>query len=190
MKAVLISIRPEWCEKILNGDKTIEVRKTRPKIEPPFTCYIYCSKRGDLLYIRQQHDFGNGMIIGQFTCDRIEEYLSVGYDRQSRRYLQKVGGGFVHEIDFAASCLSEKEFCEYGDGKTLYGWHITALKIYGFPPPYINDLRRKCEANDCEGCEHWKYKRVNSEEYDYDCEFYGQEIPVTRPPQSWCYVEE
>ena len=28
-KAVLISIRPKWCEKIINGDKTIEVRKTR-----------------------------------------------------------------------------------------------------------------------------------------------------------------
>lgn len=26
-KAVLISIRPRWCEKIINGDKTIEVRK-------------------------------------------------------------------------------------------------------------------------------------------------------------------
>lgn len=32
-KAVLISIRPEWCEKIMAGQKTIEVRKTRPKME-------------------------------------------------------------------------------------------------------------------------------------------------------------
>lgn len=32
-KAVMISIRPKWCEKIVNGEKTIEVRKTRPKLE-------------------------------------------------------------------------------------------------------------------------------------------------------------
>ena len=43
-KAVLISIRPEWCEKIMTGQKTIEVRKTRPKMDPPFKCYIYCTK--------------------------------------------------------------------------------------------------------------------------------------------------
>ena len=41
MKAVLISIQPKWCELIASGKKTIEVRKTRPKIETPFRCYIY-----------------------------------------------------------------------------------------------------------------------------------------------------
>lgn len=45
-KAVLISIRPEWCEKIINGKKTVEVRKTRPKMDTPFKCYIYCTKDG------------------------------------------------------------------------------------------------------------------------------------------------
>ena len=44
MKAVMISIRPEWCEKIANGRKTLEVRKTKPKLETPFKCYIYCTK--------------------------------------------------------------------------------------------------------------------------------------------------
>ena len=34
MKAVLISIRPEWCDLISRGKKTLEVRKTRPKIVP------------------------------------------------------------------------------------------------------------------------------------------------------------
>lgn len=43
-RAVLISIRPEWCEKIADGEKTIEVRKTRPKLETPFRCYIYRTK--------------------------------------------------------------------------------------------------------------------------------------------------
>lgn len=43
-KSVLISIRPKWCEKIVNGEKTIEVRKTRPKLQTPFKCYIYHSQ--------------------------------------------------------------------------------------------------------------------------------------------------
>lgn len=53
MKAVLISIRPKWCELIASGKKTIEVRKTRPKIETPVKCYIYCTvgkgNTGDIL---------------------------------------------------------------------------------------------------------------------------------------------
>lgn len=44
MKAIMISIQPKWCELIANGKKTGEVRKTRPKLDPPFKCYIYCTK--------------------------------------------------------------------------------------------------------------------------------------------------
>ena len=43
-KAVLISIRPKWCELIASGVKTVEVRKNHPKLETPFKCYIYCTK--------------------------------------------------------------------------------------------------------------------------------------------------
>ena len=46
-KAVLISIRTEWCEKIVNGRKPIEVRKTRPKMDTPFKCYITCGAKMD-----------------------------------------------------------------------------------------------------------------------------------------------
>lgn len=45
-KAVLISIRPKWCELIANGTKTVEVRKSRPKLETPIKCYIYCTQSG------------------------------------------------------------------------------------------------------------------------------------------------
>lgn len=43
-KTVMLSIRPKWCEKIASGEKTIEVRKTRPKLDMPFRCYIYCTQ--------------------------------------------------------------------------------------------------------------------------------------------------
>lgn len=44
MKSILISIKPEYVEKILNGEKTIEIRKTKPNIELPCKVYIYCTK--------------------------------------------------------------------------------------------------------------------------------------------------
>ena len=44
MKSVLISIQPKWCELIASGKKTVEVRKTKPKLETPFKCYIYCTQ--------------------------------------------------------------------------------------------------------------------------------------------------
>ena len=49
MMAVLISIRPKWAQKIMTGQKTVEVRKTRPKMDTPFKCYIYCTQSADML---------------------------------------------------------------------------------------------------------------------------------------------
>lgn len=77
-KAVLISIRPEWVEKIANGEKTVEVRKTQPKLETPFKCYIYETKA------RTEADrtsekgadagkvYGRGMVVAEFICDEIK----------------------------------------------------------------------------------------------------------------------
>ena len=90
-KAVMISIRPKWCEKICNGEKTIEVRKTRPKLQPPFKCYVYCTRDKHLAFMQNQAGtnliacmdvdaaipvggaIGNGKVIGEFICDRIYE---------------------------------------------------------------------------------------------------------------------
>lgn len=88
-KVVMLSIRPKWCEKIISGEKTVEVRKTRPKLETPFKCYIYCTSGRPDLNIpispeRLMQDYldtgsmkslncplGNGKVIGEFVCDRI-----------------------------------------------------------------------------------------------------------------------
>ena len=43
-KAILISIHPQYVQKILEGSKTIEIRKTKPKCELPCKVYIYCTK--------------------------------------------------------------------------------------------------------------------------------------------------
>ena len=68
-KAVLISINPRRVEKILSGEKTLELRKTCPKLETPFKCYIYCTHKGG--YLTNQTGFLNGYVVGGFVCDRI-----------------------------------------------------------------------------------------------------------------------
>lgn len=74
MKSVMISIRPRWCGLILAGEKTIEIRKTKPNIEVPFKCYIYMTKK---FYRKGDGYFQGrccGKVIGEFICDYTDEY--------------------------------------------------------------------------------------------------------------------
>ena len=43
MKAIMISVKPQWVSKILNKEKLVEIRKTKPKCELPCKVYIYCT---------------------------------------------------------------------------------------------------------------------------------------------------
>lgn len=133
MKSVMLSIRPEWCEKIAKGEKTIEVRKTIPKIETPFKCYIYMTATKErcrfweyiTAYQNSKGDIvdGSQKVIGEFICDRIYEWT----------YNYNVGEYNIGGDSLCRTCLSYSEFENYGKGKTLYGWHISDLKIYDKP---------------------------------------------------------
>ena len=177
MKSVLISIRPEWCDLIAAGKKTIEVRKTKPKLETPFKVYIYCTagvgKNTFCLPVSYKRimehyaetgsmdslnaPIGNGKVIGQFICDEIKD---------------------MRDIEPAPTCLSIEEWLKYTDGHKgpVYGWHISDLKIYDEPKAlsaygttHKCNLSRKCT------------------EQGFLCAGYCK---LTRPPQSWCYVEK
>ena len=163
MIAVLISIRPKWCEKIISGEKTIEVRKTRPKLIPQFKCYIYCTlpkyPHEDFIatdYPRPQF-YGGGKVVGEFTCDRIFP-INVFDNGSIQNWL------FEH---MERSCLTYEELADYiGNGKTGHGWHISDLLIYDRPR----------ELSEFTGLRTFKG---------------GFELrKIDRPPQSWCYVEE
>ena len=83
MKEVLISIQPKWCELIASGIKTVEVRKTKPKIETPFKCYIYCTKQ---FYRKGDGYFQGkycGKVIGEFVCDCIANYEAELWDDET-----------------------------------------------------------------------------------------------------------
>ena len=201
-KAVLISIRPKWCELIANGAKTVEVRKSRPKLHTPFKCYIYCTSGRPDLNIpispeRLMQDYldtgsmkslncplGNGKVIGEFTCDHIDEYdddtiFSFRHEDYAR----------WNDFGLDRACMHPEDFQNYADGKWLYGWHISDLKIYDVPKD-LNEFwlppELYCEKERCGGCPYDQVADVNGE-YSFDCEW---KRPLTRPPQSWCYVEE
>lgn len=171
-KAVMLSIRPKWCEKIVNGEKTIEVRKTRPKLDMPFRGYIYCTLQGCNEFFRV--DLGRdvakwnrgkwadrkGKVIGEFTCDRIYELAPLNHAPD--------------DVEKQA-CLTREEIVNYLKG-TGYGWHISGLKIYDTPKelskfsrPFENCIDKVCDEFGCASCKNGGH--------------------IKRAPQSWCYVE-
>ena len=87
--AVLLSIRPEWCQKIFRGEKTMEIRKNFPKDfqGQPFKCFIYCTK-GQNAGFRMEPDGSllrlDGTVIGEFTCDRVYEIAPLNHAPDDR----------------------------------------------------------------------------------------------------------
>ena len=184
-KAVLISIRPKWVDKILNGEKTLEVRKTRPNMEMPFKVYIYCTA-GNLSYKVNGgmvcNVSGGKIVVGEFTCDNIATY-NYDYCPHPEIGMDYDCGDSWWEIDdedLKSACLAEKEFRYYAFGREeMYGWHISDLKIYDTPKP-LSAFKGLCKIEvGCGECPYYNYTKM-------DCD--GRTIK--RPPQSWCYVEE
>lgn len=166
MKSVLISIRPKWCGLIASGKKTIEVRKTYPKLPTPFRCYIYCTQDKRLSFWRSKtyayaddrsHNMfdirGNGKVIGEFVCDLI---------------------GLHHSTDIPSSCVPVAELEKYANGKRLARWHISDVKIYDKPrelSEFVNGSSRLEFSKTKDG---------------FPLKYSG----IQKPPQSWCYVED
>lgn len=193
MKSILISIKPKWCELIANGKKTIEVRKTRPKCDTPFKCYIYCTKPKMITkYVFKPKDYpedirpekpvfckqpdasspfcsavnGNGKVIGEFVCDAI-------YD--------------CRDVNMDDTCITVAEWLKYTKGHKgeVYGWHISNIVIYDKPKDLDDFMafgKTHCDQKNCKKCLYMGIEGI------CDVKDIGQ--PMTRPPQSWCYCEE
>ena len=186
MKSVLVSIKPKYCEKIFHEigwcmpsakgkkiyEKRIEVRKSKPN-EVPFKAYIYCtggkllfkSTDGNL-YISKyfnyngQEDAFNCKVIGEFVCDKVDEYIA--YKTQKGSKLCK-NPFFYACLPIQEMCLTIEQVETYGKGKTVYCWHISELKLYDKPKELGNFFTHMG-------------KRPS--------------YMIERPPQSWQYVEE
>ena len=188
-KAVLFSIKPKYCELITSCKKTIEVRKTKPKLDTPFKCYIYCTKdKGISFWTGKRYAYaddrshnlfdvcGNGKVIGEFVCDEIIEILPDN---------EIYGIYDISDDEVIASCLVNGDLWNYGRGKTLYGFHISDLVIYDKPKD-LDEFMAFGKSNcDCKNCDNCWYMDI-----DGVCDIKDRYQPLFRPPQSWCYVEE
>lgn len=224
MKAVMISIHPKWVEKIVSGEKTIEFRKTAPKLETRFKCYIYCTKQGktffhngigekqclfrnpdngkikfdyafELMCCKNKYckdNFLSGKVIGYFVCDKIKPAYECTKE------------------DFIATCLSVEEYIEYAvksRSYQIYAWHISDLKIFD-KPKEISEFKKLDKDIFCGNCKHIVVppNREPLSDCDRYCDKYNEDLVyydwflrfdkcakkecfLTRPPQSWCYVE-
>lgn len=222
MKAVLISIQPKWCELIASGKKTIEVRKTRPKIDTPFKCYIYMTMKKPYCFEFVGNgimEAKNGKVIGEFVCDGIDEFSAEFVDDDCYESICEVwideDGERQHYIITTneyenpsncylcrQSCLSFEEIKRYIGVNfhdiPFFGWHISDLKIYDKPKD-LREFNKPC-IDKYQYCQMCRYGSVvippDEEEYAlYHGGFYDNfdtvcHNNVTRPPQSWCYVEE
>lgn len=197
MKAVLLSIQPEWCKKILDGEKTVEVRKTRPTLETPFKAYIYCT--GHDGWVMKSPKAGvqkmDSRVIGEFTCDKIDKLVHVG-TMMDINILTSDGWYKPADALLQAACLTEETVKKYLQGCNGYGWHISDLKIYDKPLPLSNFIPN-CRHLEVEaGCRAYREHGWNCPDQRYDLNPDGSvnmaicQRSVKRPPQSWCYVEE
>lgn len=200
----MLSIQPRWCELIAAGEKTMEVRKTRPKLETPFKCYIYCTK-GDLdalmvlrEAIRGQYfglsavccrlygdvndaTDGRGKVIGEFVCDGLVWLARVGFTERGGEPEYRIAnnGDWKTPIGrlLEEACLTEEEIDAYLGGNPGFGWHISDLKIYD-KPRKLDEFERPHECDEC------------TAQWASECNACHKELKIKRPPQSWCYVEE
>ena len=196
MISVLISIKPKWCELIASGKKTIEVRKTKPKIDTPFKVYIYCTKQfyrqGDG-YFQGKHC---GKVIGEFVCrailnyecefvddDCYEEIASVALDEDDGSEYGFIEWSNDGDISYENTFFHKTSHVGYEELKTymgvgfgkFYAWHISDLVIYDKPK---------------ELCEFYRHDTTYDNSFGWAFEDRAKKSPITRPPQSWCYVEK
>lgn len=210
MRSILISIKPEWVEKIFTGKKILEIRKSIPKCNLPCKVYIYCTQSNKyafyhikderfMLYkgTRKQVNGNlscgtklNGKVVAEFTLHDIETI-----DRDYNDWLPKR----MYDImpsQLEASCLTEEQLNNYGKGKTLHAWYIDDLKIYK-QPKELNEFKKDLDCDDypCNKNTDCKYNYYDTSEGCWACgiDFDGANCiykQINKAPQSWCYVEE
>lgn len=197
MKSVMISIKPYWVFLIIaktmgwaiDKQKTVEVRKTCPQDDEwNKVGKIYCTKdKKSFNHIPKKYQpFMKrflGKVIGEFVCDRIDTIRKRGIDDNfdyCYLSLDKWGNDDIEPEITAVknSCVLKDDLNDYGkNSRMLYGWHISNLKLYD-KPKGLGEFEKPCNRNCFTPCPHYRGK-------EYECE----KPIITRPPQSWCYVE-
>jgi predicted transcriptional regulator len=184
----MISIQPKHLLNILNGYKTLELRKNVPKDFKGWV-YIYCTKGKDILEysflgyrtLRESSFYNNGIgmslngkVVARFWFD---EYIAYKYHEDDNSYFAKRPQDFGYNAEEVLErlCLSRDEFKAYGKGKDLYAWHIKKLEIFDTPLS-LSDFY--VHSKDFYTADKYGYENENLINY----------VRITKAPQSWRYV--
>ena len=219
MNSILMSMKPKRIVKIASGEMSVVVSKSVPKCGTPFKVYIYMTKENKVGRFDNNYEArmnaakclvgGLGKVVGEFVCDKVDDFecsvapLNINkkratiYDAFIDNGLYKVNGlkGYFEGVIFERNnqhtadtilknedlknmCLSAQDLFDYISiiGKNFYGLHISDLKIYD-KPKELSEFMIPCREENCK-------------KMCYKCWGHPQFIKITRPPQSWCYVEE
>lgn len=178
MRSILISTQPQNCKQIIDLDKIIDVRKTKPNLKTPFKVYIYCTKselltkshyNGEIYVVwnkRHQNSLehsGNitlsGKVIGEFICNRIDEINVI--DNTTIACIQ-----VNNKLDVSIAHKTCMELQKYLNNKTGYGLHISNLVIYDKPKDLSN------------------FTQLRKTKFGYE------PVKIKQPPRSWYYVDD
>ncbi len=186
-KSILLSVQPEYACKILNGEKTLEIRKSVPK---GFVGWVnlYVTKGKTKLRDGSLHtnngvytDF-NGKVVARFWFDEYDKYpheeeIPDGYENYDGEWVDQSTYCYsVDDDDLGKMCLSWEELEKYGKGKTLYAWHIKKLEVFDKPKELKDFIK--------------DFDDMDTDAYGREVGWYKQPIPLTKAPQSWEYIWE
>ena len=128
MREVMIAIKPVWCELIIAGKKTLEIRKSHPTDDAPFKAYIYATKPKPpwIRFVEGGAIQLSGRVIGEFICDKVH-IIGVPYPA----YQSELPKWILEESQLKYSALHR--YAIASNDCNLHGWHISDLKVYDEP---------------------------------------------------------
>ncbi len=193
MKSILISIKPKWVAKILNGEKTLELRKSFPKDYRGWV-YIYCTKADDLCkickisrdrYIRgkdyDNRDFphlhsgynGRGKVVARFYCDNVTQYINGGQWHEDNTFGHY--DDYIKDKVCELACVSEDLLFAYASDLAFNAVHISKLEIFDYPKE-LSEFKsyKKIIVN----------TKINGMVFETELD-----NSLIKAPQSWMYVE-
>ena len=194
-KSILIPMNPRFCARIMNDDKTIDIRKSKVLYKAIqklinengyASIYVYCTKDTNLLhkncadiYWVEDKDFKkktkqlglptqpilNGKVLFKFRCYKVEEWDIWQKDLEEKLKL---------------ACLSIKEFDDYSTGQVAYAIRINDLEIFDEPRELSEFYKSNEQLEDI----YWTWNNYGvPDRDDYD------EVILRKAPQNFCYVE-
>lgn len=192
MKAIMLSVQPQWVAKILNGEKTIEIRKTMPKCDLPIDVYLYCTKSKIKLFFdniyrrfmygidnkRDKFNSLNGKVVAKFTLNKYTDMMKWAYSYKDNEFYELL----------KKACIDTYDLTNYAGNKAkrLYAWEIDNLVIFDTPKELKEFTPQEIPKN----------ALIEKDQYGQEYYYIPNNMAwhiyfnrVIKAPQSWQFIE-